>query len=156
MDIYGFFFSPWFWFALTVLFIVLELASAINLVTIWFAISSLLMIFISGLTKSLETSLRLRVDVGIFIGIAVILFIFTRPIAVKKLKIGKQKTNIDSLVNREAMVTKKISKFERGEIKLDGKIWTAITKDGEDCNEGETCVVTGFEGVKAVVKKALP
>jgi hypothetical protein len=51
MDIYRFVLSPWFWLTLTVIFSLLELACAFNLITIWFAISSFLMIFISGFTE---------------------------------------------------------------------------------------------------------
>jgi membrane protein implicated in regulation of membrane protease activity len=90
---------------------------------------------------------------GIFLGFSVILFIFTRPVAIKKLKIGKEKTNVDSLIEQEAIVTKKITKFERGEIKLQGKYWTAITENNEEINEGNNCIVFKFDGVKAVVRK---
>jgi membrane protein implicated in regulation of membrane protease activity len=153
MDIYAFFFTPWFWLVLTVIFSLLELACAFNLITIWFAASSFIMIFISGLTEILDKPIRFRLHLGLFLGLSTLLFIFTRPIAIKKLKIGKEKTNIDSLIEKEAIVTKKISKFERGEIKLEGKLWTAITENGEEINEGDNCIVTKFEGVKAIVQK---
>jgi membrane protein implicated in regulation of membrane protease activity len=81
------------------------------------------------------------------------LFIFTRPIAVKKLRIGKEKTNVYSLIDQEAIVTKKITKFESGEIKLKGKYWTAISESGEEVNEGDNCIVVKFEGVKAIIRK---
>jgi hypothetical protein len=55
---------------------------------------------------------------------------FTRPIAIKKFKMGGEKTNVDSLVGKCALVTKKITEFDRGEVKLNGLIWTARTEDG--------------------------
>jgi membrane protein implicated in regulation of membrane protease activity len=154
MDIYRFLLSPWFWLTLTVIFSLLELACAFNLITIWFAISSFLMIFISGLTEMLDKPIRFRLHLGLFVGMAIILFIFTRPIAIKKLKVGKEKTNIDSLIDQEAIVTKKISKFESGEIKLKGKYWTAISENGEDLNENDNCRVIRFEGVKAIIRRS--
>lgn len=154
MDIYRFVLSPWFWVALTVFFSVVELACAFNLITIWFAASSFLMVFISGFTEMLDKPIRLRLHLGIFLGLSVLLFVFTRPIAVKKLKIGREKTNADSYIGQEALVTKKITKFDRGEIKLEGKYWTAITENGgEEIAEGDSCVVVRFDGVKAVVQR---
>ena len=153
MDIYRFLFSPWFWLALTVIFSLLELACSLNLITIWFAIASFLMIFISGFTEMLDMPMRLRLHMGLFLGMSALLFFTTRPVAIKKLKIGKEKTNIDSLLEQEAMVTKKITKLDRGEIKLKGSYWTAVIEDSEELNEGDLCIVVKFEGVKAVVRK---
>ena len=153
MDIYEFFFTPWFWLSLTVVFSLLELACSFNLITIWFAISSFLLVFISGVTEILDNPIRFKLHLGIFLGLALLLFVFTRPIAIKKLKIGKEKTNIDSLIEQQAIVTKEIRKFDKGEIKLQGKYWTAISENNEEMNEGDTCIVMKFDGVKAVVRK---
>ena len=154
MDIYKFFFTPWFWLTLTVAFSLLELACAFNLITIWFALSSFLMIFISGFTEMLDNHIRFRLHLGIFLGLSILLFIFTRPIAIKKLKIGKQRTNVDTLIEQEAIVTKEITKFERGEVKIQGKYWTAIAENNGELNEGDTCIIVKFEGVKAIVRKS--
>jgi membrane protein implicated in regulation of membrane protease activity len=152
MDIYRFLFSPWFWLVLTVVFTGIEFLSAFNLVTIWFAISSLLMIFISGVTELIDAPIRFRLHMGLFLVIAIVLLVFTRPIAIKKLKVGKVKTNVDALVNEAALVTKKIAKFGKGEIKIKGQIWTAISEDNSEIDEGTECVVMRIEGVKAIVK----
>jgi membrane protein implicated in regulation of membrane protease activity len=154
MDIYRFLFSPWFWLALTVIFTGIEFLSAFNLVTIWFAISSLLMIFISGVTELIDAPIRFRLHIGLFLVIASVLLVFTRPLAIKKLKVGKVKTNVDALVNEAALVTKKIAKFGKGEIKIKGQIWTAISDDNSEIEEGTECVVMRIEGVKAIVKPA--
>jgi len=111
------------------------------------------MVFISGITEMLHSPIRFRLHLGIFLGIAILLLIFTRPIAVKKLKIGKEKTNIDSLLGQEAIVTRKITKFDRGEIKVQGKYWTAISENNEDIAEGECIKIIRFEGVKAIVSR---
>jgi len=144
---------PWFWLGLTVIFVLIELACSFNLITIWFALSSFLMVFITGFTEMLDISIRFRVHLGIFLGLSIVFFIFTRPVAIKKLKIGKARTNVDSLLEQPAIVTKKITKFERGEIKIQGKFWTAISEKGEELDEGEECTVVRIEGVKAVIRK---
>ena len=153
MDIYRFLLIPWFWLILAVVFALLELASSFNLITIWFAISSFAMVFITGLTEMFEAPIRFRLHLGIFLGLSVLLLIFTRPIAVKKLKIGKEKTNVDSLLDTEGIVTKKMTKFDRGEIKVQGKYWSAISENNDEIEEGADVKIIRFEGVKAVVRK---
>ena len=153
MNIYAFVLTPWFWLGLTVVFLLIELACSFNLITIWFAISSFLMTFISGVTEMLDMQIRFRLHLGIFLGLAIVLLIFTRPVAIRKLKIGKTKTNVDSLPEQHAVVTKKIVKFEKGEIRVQGKYWTAVPDADAEFNEGEECVIVRIEGVKAVVRK---
>lgn len=153
MNIYTFIFSPWFWLCLAVLFTLIEVVCAFNLVTLWFAISALVMVFISGLTELLSAHIRFRLHIGIFLAIAIVLLFFTRPMAVKKLCIGKEKTNVNDLVGRDAVVIKDILRFERGEIKINGQIWTAISENNEEIEAGTECTIVKIEGVKAVVRK---
>ncbi|MDR2795762.1 MAG: hypothetical protein LBB47_03510, partial [Spirochaetaceae bacterium] len=94
LDIYTFIFSPWFWLCLTILFTVIEVLCSFTLVTVWFAVSSLIMIFVPVLTKSLSVNIRFGLHIGIFFVIAIVLLLFTRPLAVKKLRIGVEKTNV--------------------------------------------------------------
>ena len=152
MDIYRFLFSPWFWLTLTVIFTAIELLSAFSLTTIWFALSAILMVFISGLTELIDAPIRFRLHIGLFLVIAIVLLVFTRPIAIKKLRVGKAKTNVDALVNERALVTKKIEKFGKGEVKIKGQIWTAVSDDNSELDAGTECVVMRIEGVKAIVK----
>lgn len=153
MDIYGFIFSPWFWLVLTVLFTLIELLSALTLTTIWFAISAALMIFISGLTELLDAPIRFRLHIGLFLVIAIVLLVFTRPVAIKKLRVGKVKTNVDALVEEDALVTKKIPKFGKGEVKVKGQIWTAVSENNTEINAGVICSVVRIEGVKVIVRR---
>jgi len=158
MDFYwfGFVLTPWFWLALTVVFSLIELACSFNLVTIWFAISAFVVVFVSGLTDTLWPLISFRINVGIFLALSVLLLVFTRPVAIKKLKMGKVKTNVDALAGKDALVIKAIEKFNRGEIKIGGQIWTAISEDGGEIPENTECVIVRIEGVKAVVRKKIP
>jgi len=96
--------------------------------------------------------MRFNLHLGLFVLLSVILLFFTRPVVVKKLKVGKTKTNIDDLIGRTAVVTKEIVKHGRGEIKLSGQIWTAISADNKPIKQGTEVIVCSIEGVKAVVK----
>ena len=101
----------WIWVALVIGFALIEVFT-LGLTTIWFAIAALVMVFLSFL------EIPLSFQILIFLSISAVLLIFTRPLAVKKFKVGKEKTNIDSLIGKHALVTKKIGEFEKGEVKL--------------------------------------
>ena len=135
----------WVWVALVIIFALIE-AFTFGLTTIWFAISAFVMVFLSFIIKPLP------VQIIIFLLIAGVLLFFTRPIAIKKLKTGKVKTNVDSLVGMHALVTKKISEFDRGEVKLNGQFWTSRSEDGSTIEEGTKCEVVRIEGVQAIVR----
>jgi len=141
----GFIPTHWFWVVLTVIFAVIEVLT-FGLTTIWFAIAALVMVFLSFLRMPLVSQIL------IFLVISAVLLFFTRPIAIKKLKIGKTKTNVDSLAGKCALVIKKITEFDNGEIKVNGLIWTAKTEDGSTLTEGSKCEIVRIEGVHAIVK----
>jgi len=142
---FGYIQMHWIWVALVIIFAVIE-AFTFGLTTIWFAISAFVMVFLSFL------KIPLPVQIIIFLLISGVLLFFTRPIAVKKFKTGRVKTNVDSLVGMHALVTRKISEFDRGEVKLNGQFWTARSEDGSTINEGIKCEVVRIEGVQAIVR----
>ena len=135
----------WFWVALFVIFAVIELCT-FGLHTIWFAIAALVMVFLSFF------NIPLPVQGLIFLVISSVLLIFTRPIAIKKLKVGKEKTNVDSLVGRHVLVMKAVSEFEKGEVKIDGQIWTAQSEQNTPIPEGAKCEILRVEGVQLIIK----
>jgi membrane protein implicated in regulation of membrane protease activity len=111
------------------------------------------MIFVSGLTELFDAPIRFRLHIGIFLFLSIVLLIFTRPVAIKKLKVGKNKTNVDDLIGRDVLITKKITKYEKGEAKIRGQIWTAISENEDEIKENTECVIVRIEGVKLVVKR---
>ena len=137
---------PWFWLGMAIIFTLIEVFTA-GLTTIWFAIGSIPMIFLSFLP------IPFLYQVLIMLVISIVLLIFTRPFFVKKLNANKEKTNVDALIGKTALVTKKITKFEKGEVKIDGKIWTAKSVSDEDLEEGTECLLQSIEGVTAIVSK---
>jgi len=142
---FGYVSIRWIWVALTIIFSLIE-AFTFGLTTIWFALAAFVMVFLSFLP------IPLVFQIIIFLAISATLLIFTRPVAIKKLKIGREKTNVDSLVGRHALVTKQIGEFERGEVKLNGQIWTARSDNDAKINEGTKCEVVRIEGVQAIVR----
>lgn len=149
---YEFVTTPWFWLFFAVALSLTEIASAMSLTTIWFALSALVTVFIAWFTQALSLPVRFKIQIIVFLALAIVLLVFTRPLAIKKFKMGKIKTNVDALIGRDAVVTKKIVKHDKGEIKIRGQIWTALTEDGSELDKGSECVILSIEGVKVIVK----
>ena len=140
--------SPhWIWLGLTVFFAIIE-AITLGLTTIWFALAGIILIFLSFLPIAFEF------QVLIFLAISAVFLFFTRPIALKKFKTGRVKTNVESLIGKNALVVKQITEFDRGEVKIKGQIWSARLEDGSAVSllEGTKCEVIRIEGVQAVVR----
>lgn len=137
---------PWFWLLLSVIFTVIEVAT-LGLTTIWFALGSLVMLLLSPLPIPFLWQILL------FLIISSVLLIFTRPIVVKKLKVGREKTNTDSLIGEKALVIKEIAEFDKGMVKVHGMEWSAQSVDGRTIAKGERCIVERIEGVTLMVGK---
>lgn len=137
---------PWFWLFLSIIFTGIEVAT-LGLTTIWFALGSLVMLLLSPLP------IPFLWQVLLFLIISSVLLIFTRPIAVKKLKVGREKTNTDSLIGEKALVIKDICEFDKGMVKIHGMEWSAQSVDGKTLAKGERCIVERIEGVTLMVGK---
>ncbi|MDR2575807.1 MAG: NfeD family protein [Treponema sp.] len=138
----------WIWVALVIIFALIEVFT-LGLTTVWFAIAALVMVFLSF------TNMPLTAQILIFLVISGALLFFTRPLAVKKFKIGREKTNVDSLIGKHALVIKTITEFERGEAKINGQIWSARSEDNTEITEGNKCEILRIEGVQLIVRKLM-
>lgn len=136
------------WLILFVVLIIIE-ALTVGLTTIWFAIGSLVAFGLECI------GLGLPIQVIAFIVISVILFIVTRPIAMKYFNKDREKTNAESLVGRTALVMEKIDNIHAaGKVEVNGLEWTARTDDESIVIEKDTKVrILGIEGVKLIVRK---
>jgi len=128
-----------------VLLIIIE-AATMGLTTIWFAAGSLFAFFIS------LTHVHPLVQFGAFLLSSLILVFYTRPIAKKYFKVGSYATNAESLIGREGIVIKSIEKFDPGQVKVWGQIWTAVSENGEVIPQDSRITVKTIEGVKLVVE----
>lgn len=127
------------------MFAVVE-AATFGLTTIWFAAGALVAMGAAALGAGLYT------QTAVFFIVSIALLVFTRPIAKDYLKIGAQKTNVSEIIGRKAIVKKRITSHETGQVKIKGQIWTAVSEDGQPIEEKTEVVVAGVEGVKAIVR----
>lgn len=140
------FYTPWFWFAIAVICAVIE-GMTLGLTTVWFALSAVLMIFISMLHPPFY------VQCVLFALVALLLLFFTRPIALKLLHAKREKTNADSLIGKKALVLQTITEWEKGQVKINGVVWTAASVDGAVIPAGDECIIEKIEGVTLIVKE---
>ena len=135
----------WFmWLIVIVLLTILE-AVTINLVSIWFIISGIISLFLSFAIESF------CIQFGVFVLLGIVLMFLTRPYLVKKLSKKKTNTNFDRVIGMTGVVTEEITKLKIGEVKVDGKRWSAISD--EKIKAGEEVIVQAIDGVKLIVRK---
>lgn len=135
------------WLALLVIFLGIELAT-LGLTTIWFA-GGALAAFLAAMF-----GLELKLQILLFAAVAAILLIFTRPFAVKYVNKNRTKTNADSLIGENAVVTEEIDNLAgTGQAQIRGQIWTARAK--EEMRKipcGTTVKIQKISGVKLIVE----
>lgn len=136
---------PWIWLALTVAFIVIE-SLTFSLTTIWFAIGAFVMIFLSFAPIPGKWQLL------IFTLLSCLLLVFTRPIALKKLKKKQVATNSDSLIGKRAELLEPVTELDKGSLKANGIIWSAKSEDGTAIPAGTECVIKSIEGNTLLVQ----
>lgn len=130
---------------LALVFLLIE-ALTFSLTTIWFAASALVMMFVSFLP------IPFHVQLLMFLAIACVLLIFTRPLLVNKI-VKHTATNADALIGKECRLLKKIGEFQNGEIKLRGIIWSAKSVNGCEIAENAICKIVKIEGNTVFVEQ---
>ena len=130
----------WIWVGIFVVLVVIEAATQ-GLTTIWGAASALIMVFIS------QTGMSIGWQILLFLVLTLGFVVTTRPVLVKKLKVGNNRTNVDTMIGEQVIVTKAISTFEKGEARSkNGVIWSVTSTDGTEIGEGAVCTVQSVEG----------
>ena len=132
------------WLVVVVLLAIIE-ASTVNLVSIWFVISGLVALIVSLFTEAFY------IQFGVFVLLGIILLVITKPAMNKMLKEKETKLNLERIIGMEGIVTEKIEKNKIGGVKVDGKLWSAISDVKIPVNSVVKAV--SIEGVKLVVEK---
>ena len=112
----------WIWVGIIIFLSILE-ASTVSLVSIWFIISAIVSLILSIFNASFVTCF------AVFVILGLILMITTRKSMTKLLKVKKENTNIDRIIGKKGVVTEDITKNTIGEVKVDGKKWSAYSDE---------------------------
>ena len=132
------------WMVLFLVLIIIEILT-VALVSIWFAIGALASFIASFWIDSLW------IQLAIFVVVSTISLLLTRKI-VAKFKINDgEKTNLDRVIGKIGIVTENIDKLVVGEVKVDGKKWSAISD--KKINVGSKVEILSIDGVKLKVKE---
>jgi len=134
------------WFVVIILAAVIEM-NTMDLTSIWFSAGALIAFILS------LVGFPIIGQVAVFIVISGLLIVSVRPIVKGYLKTNVISTNSDRLVGKVAVCTKEIRSGDRGEVKIDGKFWMAVSSGKEDIEVDEKVEVLAIEGVKLIVDK---
>lgn len=136
------------WLFLVVVLLIIELVT-VGLTTIWFAAGSA-----SAFLLSLA-GLGIGWQIGVFLVVSIVLFVFTRPWAMKYVNKKSEKTNYEGVIGRTVKVTQEINNTEQtGKAVYDGQEWTARSVDDNTVIEaGQLARVVRIEGVKLIVRE---
>ncbi len=131
------------WLFIIILLSIIE-AMTVNLVSIWFIISGIFALITSFVFDNF------LIQFSIFVVLGVLLMIFTRKTLEEKL-VRKERTNFDRIIGMKGVVTEYIDGINVGEVKVDGKRWSAISK--EKLESGEYVKILKINGVKLEVER---
>ena len=137
------------WFVLLLLFLVVEAACPIHLVSIWFAAGSLVAMIVSFLSGPVWLQILL------FLVVSGALVVLLWPFTKKFLKPKLTKTNVDAIIGSQGLVTAAIDNVAaQGQVKLGAMEWSARSTSGESIPVGTLIRVDKVEGVKVFVSPA--
>lgn len=134
------------WFIVIVVGAVIEL-NTMDLASIWFSLGALVafVLAIIGFGPTIQIVVFVVVSIGLILSV--------RPVAKNYFKTNAISTNADRLIGKVAVCTEGIRAGERGEVKIDGKYWLAVTNGTFDIELDERVEVLAIEGVKLIVDK---
>ncbi len=136
------------WLILAALFLLIEM-STVMLLTIWFTGGALVAMVVALL--------------GGGIGWQIVAFLLVSTVFLgigwryrKRLNVGrfnKTATNADRFIGKIGVVTIPIDAvLGQGQVKVEGMVWSAVTRDGEAISVGEKVRVLAISGVKLIVE----
>lgn len=134
------------WLVLLVVFLIVEAACPIHLVSLWFAAGAL----VAALTSLLGGELWLQIT--LFFVVSVTLLAALWPLTKKFLQPKICPTNVDATVGVRGYVITAVDNLSaQGQVKLNGMDWSARSTSGETLPVGTLVQVDRIEGVKAFV-----
>lgn len=136
------------WLSLFVIALIIE-AIGTDLVSIWFAVGSVLALLISFIPN-----VPFWVEIIIFLVVSVACLLLVRPLARKYLRGQIVKSNADSLIGKKGMLLEKIDTLHRGTVQLGDIKWTAVgMEDNTKITEGKVVEIVAISGNKLIVRE---
>ncbi|MBO8413922.1 MAG: NfeD family protein [Firmicutes bacterium] len=135
------------WLGVLILSIIVEAATT-SLVSIWFAGGALI-----AMILSIPSIIPFWVEIIAFVVVSIVLMICFRSLSLKLLKRSTTRSNIDEIIGSKGVIIKKVTPIERGEVKINDIVWTAMSYQENETIEVDTIVeVCALKGNKLYVK----
>jgi membrane protein implicated in regulation of membrane protease activity len=121
----------------------------VSLVAIWFMPAGLVALVLSLL------GVNVSVQILVYLACAGITLILAKTLLKNKIFPKKEATNADRIIGMQARVTEKIDPSgEIGEVKVDGKRWSAKMNDGGGAEEGDVVTIVRIQGVTVYCERS--
>lgn len=135
-----------YWLIAFVILVGIEVAT-LALTTIWFAGGALAAFLVS------LAGFEIEVQLVAFVAVSFVLLFLTRPVISRYLHVPEARTNVDSLIGRQARVTEKIdNESGTGAAVVGGQEWTArALQDGQIYPADMIVTIKKIQGVKLIV-----
>jgi len=132
------------WIVIMVLAATLEIITT-DLVSIWLAIGALAALIIAFWDG------QPWIQFTVFFAVSIGSIIISRPFVKKIQKTEIVHTNADKLIGQLGVVTEKILPNQIGEVKIDGRLWSAVSTNDKTHNVGDEVKIEAISGVKLIV-----
>ena len=134
-----------FWMIALAVFVGIELAT-VGLSAVWFGAGALAALLAAALSAPLWLQLVL------FVAVSALSLALIRPLLVDRLAPRRSATSFDRVMDMVGIVTEDIDNVAgSGKVKVDGKLWTARSYDGQPIPAGSHVEPRYIEGVKLIV-----
>ena len=134
------------WLIASGVFFILEIFT-VGFLVFWLGVAALLAMLISFLTDSII------IQTTVFVISSALLIFATRALADKIIKKDTVPTNVYSIVGKRGIVIEDIDwATGKGQIKSEGEIWSAKTREQINIPKGTEVEIESIDGVKVFVK----
>lgn len=136
------------WLVILIVAIGIEVGT-LGLTSIWFAGGALTAVIAAAF------SLPIWLQILLFLVVSLLLMVFTRPVAVKYFNKDRVRTNVESMIGRQAIVISEIDNLQGiGQVTVGGQEWSARSEDDKKrMNVGTVVEIMAVSGVKLIVRE---
>lgn len=134
------------WLIASGIFFIIEIFT-VGFLIFWLGVGALLAMLISFFTNSII------LQTTVFVISSGLLIFATKPLVNKITKKDTIPTNVYSIIGKKGIVIEDIDwSTGKGQIKSEGEVWSAKTKEQINIPKGAEVEIESIEGVKAFVK----
>lgn len=134
------------WLIASGIFFICEIIT-VGFLVFWLGVGALIAMLVSFFTSNII------VQMSVFVISSGLLIFATRPLVNKINRKDVVPTNVYSLIGKKAIVIEDIDWVTgKGQIKFEGEIWSAKSKEQVNIPTGSEVEIVSIEGVKAFVK----